>query len=125
MMNQKRSAPNLTNDGEETKVDITEINLEDETMLTVDESNILLQTPRAISSKNYSFIHSFVKMSSPNYLFKFNSNPMTVQNPVLPSCISHWSHSSYETLFSGSNCRVLILQSEIFQVWIYESNSQL
>ena len=41
MMNQNGSAPNLTNDGEETKVDITEINLEDETMLTVDESKVL------------------------------------------------------------------------------------
>ena len=72
MMNQKRSAPNLTNDGEETKVDIAEINLEDETMLTVNESNILLQTPSAISSKNILYlIHYFAKNSIlPYYLFK-------------------------------------------------------
>ena len=72
MMNQKRSAPDLTNDGEETKVDIAEINLEDETMLTVNESNILLQTPRAISSKNILYlIHYFAKNSIlPYYLFK-------------------------------------------------------
>ena len=32
-------ASDLTNDGEETKVDIAEINLDDETKLTVDESS--------------------------------------------------------------------------------------
>ena len=52
MINQNGSAPDLINDEAETKVDIAEINLEDETMLTDQESNNLMQIPGDIVSNS-------------------------------------------------------------------------